>query len=204
VKTAQESATLIATTVGGYIEASSLDTSKESDPTAHVTLRVPEKQFNEALRRLRALGSVQGENITGQDVTSQVADVEARLRTMRIEEEQYRTLLKSTRRIGDVLEVKGRLSEVREQIESLTSQQKVLKNLSSLSTISVNFTEKTQPKRDKPEQGWADETMANAYNMLTGVLTFVGQGIIYLFVLAPIWVPIGGFAWWLNRRANRS
>lgn len=48
-----------------------------------VVLRVPEPAFDEVLRSLRKLGTLREENTTGQDLTEEFVDTEARLRALR-------------------------------------------------------------------------------------------------------------------------
>ncbi|MBW7928736.1 MAG: DUF4349 domain-containing protein, partial [Fimbriimonadaceae bacterium] len=78
----------IATGLGGFVESSSHSQQQQGLPYAHLGIRVPAKQFETALDQLGALGEVVTLNTSGQDVTEQVVDVQARIKTMKAEEEQ--------------------------------------------------------------------------------------------------------------------
>lgn len=203
VAEAVQSATLQVKGLGGWVSNLQSATPDGQSGTASLSVRVPESKFNDAIQALHALGTVKSQSMTGEDVTTQVVDVEARLKTMRIEEEQYRTILGKTRRLGDILEVKDRLGSVRQEIESLAAQQKSLRNQANYSTISLTLTEK--PKAGLPDsQGdWASDSWSSAVNGLQTAGRFLGAIAIVLFVYAPIWIPLAILGWLAYRKARR-
>src|SRR5215469_3496972 len=80
---------------GGYVEESSTNGEGQSDFNASMKIRVPAAHLDEALREIKKLGvRTVRENVQAQDVTRQYVDTEARLGTMRAEEQQYLTILK--------------------------------------------------------------------------------------------------------------
>lgn len=202
-KTSMENAMAIAKRMGGFYESSHHAKGEEHNASADVTLRVPVSRFDTALTALRALGEVIEDTSEFQDVTAQIADTGARLKVMKAEEESYVTMLRAGRRVGEILEIKDRLSTVRQEIESLTAQQKALKNQSSYSTIACTFEERPRVKEEEPAKGWTDDSWANAVNGLKGVGRFLGQVGINIFVYAPVWLPILFVGWFLLRRAKR-
>ncbi len=90
---AQNQALQIASSVGGFAENSSLSYSTQQIPTAAITLRVPAQFFGMVLQRVESLGKVTSNNVTGQDVTAQVADTDARVKELGAEEDDYVTML---------------------------------------------------------------------------------------------------------------
>lgn len=191
--------------VRGFVTSSSTSRGAKNRPYANMTLRVPEKQFDSMIERLRELGEVLSDNITGDDVTTQIADVNARIKTLRSEEETLRQILKGTRKIGEVLEVRDRLTSVRQEIESYTAQAKSMKNLAALSTISVSLEQRyPEDEKPKPEGNWSEETWENAKLGLAAVGRFLAQVAIFLFVYSPIWIPVVLIAWWISRRAKAA
>ncbi len=203
-KEAQSSAIRIVTGFGGFIASSNLTGSKDSLPTATVTLRVPVRSFDNALESLRKLGDVVSDTSNTDDVTAQVADTDARLKVMRAEEDSYVTMLRAAKRVGELLEIKERLSTVRQEIESLDAQKKALADQSTYSTISATFEQKPKPGQPEAPKGWADETWANAVNGLGGVGRFLASAGIFLFVYSPIWLPIVIIGWIAVRRGRKG
>lgn len=203
VEEAQEQAHTIVTGFGGFVESSSVSGAEGESPMANSTLRVPSGMFDSAVSRILALGSTIHKNVSGQDVTTQVADISARLKVMRAEEDSYITMLRAAKRVGELLEIKERLSRVRQEIESLDAQRTALKGMAALSTIQVEFHAKAKIGEPKPADDWTESTWTSAVNSLKEVGRFLGQGVIFLFVMAPVWIPVGLVFWWLARKARR-
>jgi hypothetical protein len=102
--------------------------------------RVPAAQFDAALKDVRAVGSrVTAEKITGQDVTEEYIDLEARLRTQRALEAQLLDIMKQARQVSDAITVQRELTNVRTEIERVEGRRRFLENQASLSTIKVTL-----------------------------------------------------------------
>lgn len=187
---------------GGYVEASNL-TNDEQNPQASMTVRVPAQRFEETMAYLRNLGKVVTDSTSGQDVTAQIADTTARIRVMKAEEDQLVTLLSAARKIGEILEIKDRLNQVRQEVESLESQSKSLKSLAALSTINVTFSEKPKVNDEIKKDDWLGETWINAVNALQSVWKVIVQIGAYILAFAPLWIPAGIVIWLLKARAAK-
>lgn len=141
----QRKVAAIAEARGGFVvtsDARQRQTDGESKPEMVVTVvvRVPAAQFGAALDEIRPLGSrVSQEKITGQDVTEEYIDLEARIRSKQALEAQFLEIMKQARSVTDALEVQRQLSEVRSEIERLEGRRRFLENQSSLSTITVTL-----------------------------------------------------------------
>jgi hypothetical protein len=201
-KRAQADATNMAKQFGGYVEQSNLAADETNEPTASLTLRVPEERFEDAMNRFRGLGKVTSESATGQDVTVQIADTEARLKVMRAEEESDIVMLRGARKISEMLEIKDRLSQVREQIESLDAQRKALRSQATYSTITLSLNEPTRMPVVKPhhEPGWFDQAWDGAKDRASGLGRWFAEVGMNLLFLSPVWVPVVFGLWWLGRR----
>lgn len=79
-----------------FVEASTL-TGQDKDARAQLTLRVAATgdRLGEVLNQLRTLGKVESENSTGDDVTAQAVDLDARLRNEKQVETELLRLLES-------------------------------------------------------------------------------------------------------------
>lgn len=200
VKDAKSRAESAARAAGGYVQASDLQGDKVVNQVATLTLRVPVAKYTSVLEQVKSLGVVNRDSSTGTDVTSQVIDTEARLKTMKAEETQYRDIMKQAHKISDVLEVKDKLTDVREQIESLDAQAKGLRNQATLSTISVSFSVK--PKEVVPEVGvvqtnsWLNGTVGSAISSFVDIAKALATILIFLLVFLPLWGPIVALSFW--------
>lgn len=67
--------------MGGFIASSSLERGYAGRVQATVTMRLPQENFERAIERIKALGRVQREQLSGEDVTAQFVDLQARLKS---------------------------------------------------------------------------------------------------------------------------
>ncbi len=134
-----QQATLVAGGHGGYVSTSQI--SHDRERSGLLMVRVPAAQFEATLGELRGLGRLKEEQVSGEDVTSQFVDLQARLRNWRAQESVLLRLMAGSRSIDDSLKVQGQLQAVQLQIEEITGQLRQLSNQSDLATISLSIRE---------------------------------------------------------------
>lgn len=196
-------ATTLADSVGGFVESSSKTGQQGKNGTANAVLRVPEKQFARVLDQLRDLGEVVVDNSNGDDVTAEYVDLESRIKVMKAEEDSYITMLRAARRTTEILEIKERLSRVRQERESMQGQLQVMKSQTRYSTINLSLVEKVSSEKPAAPQDWGNDTWNGAVNGLKGVGRFLGQVAIFIFVYSPIWLPVVLLGWFFTRKAKQ-
>jgi hypothetical protein len=140
---AQQKVSSIAETLGGFVVTSesklrpSGDGAKQ-DVEVSLVVRVPSQQFKPAVEQILGLGSRVIQNkATGEDVTEEFIDLEARVKTQKALEEQFLEIMKRANKVEDALEVQRQIAEVRTEIEKLEGRKRFLENRASLSTITV-------------------------------------------------------------------
>jgi hypothetical protein len=206
----------LADEMGGYV-ASSRTWHTEEQLSASLTLRVPADQLNTALEKLRALAlEVDGESITGEDVTQEYVDLEARLRNEEAYEKELLALLTETRErtsdAEDILAVYERLTEVRGRIEQIKGRMQYLENMSAMATITVELipSELMQPII---VAGWHPTgTARSAIRALVNALQFFVDAVIWivlfglpvLIIIAVPFVVLWYVIRWLRRRKRKS
>ncbi|HEX6190079.1 MAG TPA: DUF4349 domain-containing protein [Pyrinomonadaceae bacterium] len=140
----------IAETRGGFVvtsEMSQQDTQDKSKPTQSVKLvvRVPALQFEQAMTEIRSAATrVLQDKRTGQDVTEEFIDLEARIKNQRALEGQFLEIMKRANTVGEALDVQRQLAEVRTEIEKIEGRRRFLENQATLSTINVTLQTPTQ------------------------------------------------------------
>ena len=140
---AQQKVASIAETLGGFVvtsESKLRPTGDGAKQDVEVTLvaRVPALQFKTAVEQIISLGSRVVQNkITGEDITEEFIDLEARVKTQKALEEQFLEIMKRANKVEDALEVQRQIAEVRTEIEKLEGRKRFLDNRASLSTITV-------------------------------------------------------------------
>ena len=183
----------IAELLGGFVVNNQMKQSTvESQPNVSitVTIRVPSTRFNDAMSRIRALpGHVLQEKVTGQDVTEEYIDLEARIRSKKALEAQFMEIMKQAKKVSDALEVQSQLGDVRTEIERLEGRRRFLENQASLSTITVTL-EKTAPVVTATKAG-ISETFKQAFGDTVDVGVAIVMGIIRIVgIMIPILVLI--------------
>jgi hypothetical protein len=131
--------------VGGYIESSNVRGKDIEDDyetrSAHFTLRIPQKQFEQFMTDMNTVGTIIQSNTYGEDVTAQVFDHEAHKLTLEVQEERLLEILRKAEKIEDIITLERELSNIRYQIEGLSGTLKRLENLVSYSTLSISLYE---------------------------------------------------------------
>ena len=158
-----------------------------------MVVRVPEEKFDQALEDIEALATkVMEENTSGEDVTEEYVDLEARLTDMKKYEEEVRQLLTDVRErtveVGDLVEVYRELNRIRGEIERIEGRMKYLSRLAAMSTITIDF----QPKEERPilETGW--EPLQTVRDATRSLVNFF-KGLVDVGIYLAIWgVALGG------------
>lgn len=174
---------------GAYISNS--ESSRYSGRSRHAkwTFRVPAAQYKALVAAVGGLGAVESSSSKADDVTAEYFDVEARLKNARGVEERLQGILKQqTGKISDVLEVEREIARVREEIERAEGRLRYLKNLSSLSTITLQVFEREGYQPLPAEPTLADRVKWAWQESTHGVVEFAKASVVFLVRLAP-WLP---------------
>jgi hypothetical protein len=186
---------------------------------ARLTLRVPAKGLDSALEQIKALATeVERESTSGDDVTEEYTNLEARLRNLEAAEEELRELLTTVRqrtgRAEDILEVYRELTNIRGQIEQIKGRMQFLEQMSALATVHVELTPDVLSRPLTVGRWEPKGTAANAVRALIQLVQFLVDAGIYLVILG---LPILGLIalavfiltlpvriWRRRRRARRA
>ncbi len=113
--------------------------------SVNLVVRVPALQFDQVMEEIRGVANrVVQEKRTGQDVTEEFIDLEARIKNQKALEVQFLEIMKRAGKVEDALEVQTQLADVRTEIEKLEGRKRFLENQASLSTINVTLQTPTQ------------------------------------------------------------
>jgi hypothetical protein len=160
------------------------------------------------LDQIRGLANtLREENVTGQDVTEEFIDLEARLKTQRALELQFLEIMKQARKVEDALEVQRQIADVRTDIEKLEGRKRFLENRASLSTIVINL---EAPKAIVPvttTTGFGRslrEALVEGVDFGSAILLFLVRFVIIMIpVTLFLLLPLGLFVRYFVRRAKR-
>ena len=207
----QRKITSIAESLGGFVvtsESKQTESQDRSQQTLEVSLvvRVPAGQYNSALEQIRAVGSrVINEKTSGQDVTEEFIDLEARIKTQKALELQFLEIMKQANKVADALEVQRQIAEVRTDIEKLEGRKRFLENKASLSTISASLKTPAAIAVDTSGFGRSvKEAVADSVATASAIVLFLIRFVIVMVpVLILIVLPGALIARFAFRRAQR-
>ena len=171
-------------------------------------LRVPQNRLEPTLDEITKLGRVQQRQITAEDVSTQLVDLDARLRNLRKTEAMLLGIMERSGSVGDVLQVAQEVSQVRASVEQIDAQRQQLRNRVSYSTVTVvlesAIANTTAPLAIRNELGnsWQRATLSFR-NVSVGFMKLGLWLLVYSPYLAIVLLcGVGGYQ--LRRRAVRQ
>ena len=136
-----EQVIMIAQVSGGYVAGSSSASADDRLASGALTIRVPSKNFELVLAKLRRVGKLTAMDVNSQDVSTEFVDLESRLRHWRAQEAILLNLMNKATNIADSITVQQQLSQVQMEIEQITGRLNFLKDQTTYSSLSVAVNE---------------------------------------------------------------
>ncbi|HET6980449.1 MAG TPA: DUF4349 domain-containing protein [Pyrinomonadaceae bacterium] len=209
---AQHRVASIAEANGGFVVTSESKQRENVDPAQRtldikLVVRVPSPQFGVAFDEIKKLASnTPQENVSGQDVTEEFIDLEARIKTQKALELQFLEIMRQANKVADALEVQRQIADVRTDIEKLEGRKRFLENRASLSTITVNI-QTPKPAITVTSTGFGRElrdAVSESIGVASDIVLFFTR---FAIVMIPIFIfvilPAGFIGRYLVRRAKR-
>lgn len=128
---------------GGYVASTDQYSPSYEGARRHATyeLRVPAARYEAFLQSAGSAGNLVNKQESTEDVTRAYVDVEARLKSLRLQEERLYAMMEQAGELETLLAIQNQLTEVQYQIESYTSQRNTYDDLVSYSTVTVSIEE---------------------------------------------------------------
>jgi hypothetical protein len=187
----------------GYVSGSDSQTPESGSlRVATITYQIPSESFDDALARIRRLGTMQSINLTGQDVSSQYVDLQARLKVQEQQRDFYLSLLGQAKTTADLITIRNQLAPVLDQIERLKGQIGYLEHATTYATLSVMLREAAagiQPANDS----WGfQSSLLQAARLFVNTLNWVVIGIGAAGPFLLLGIPLFLLIW--RRRPRRA
>ena len=183
---------------GGFIAREETHNDEEGR-TARSTLqlRVPSQHFETVMGSFSEFSTVVDAGRRAEDVTTEVIDVESRIRTQEISLQRLRKFLGQSGRVTDVIRLESEIARREADLASLRAQQEYLADQTTLATITVRMAlppEKAAEDDDPLEDAGFLTGLRNGREALTDVAivgaTALGAMLPFLAVLALVGVPL--------------
>lgn len=188
---------------GGELSQSSVDLSDPRFAGGEMVFRVPPEQTQAFIEALDpGIGRRTSLQTSQEDVTLQVTDLEARIKTARAGLDRVQALLASAKNLGEVISLESELTERQTALEELLAQKKYLDGLVAMSTVTVRISAAlAEPVADDDKgvgaafrRGWNDFV-----GLLRALVVVLGRTWPFLVLLGAI----GAVALPFTRRAAR-
>jgi len=194
----------------GYIADSNRWMINDTQAMAQVTIRVPAESLDAALEALRGMAlKVERETSSGQDVTEEYTDIQARLRNLEATETELLALLTEVRenrgKAEEILAIHRELTSIRGQIESLKGRSQYLERMTALATITMEIRPKATPGAVVDSYRWSP--LVTASDALRSLLAFAQVVIdvgIYLLIFSPVFIIPAVIVWLVVRALRRG
>ena len=171
--------------LGGYLASSSKGGSAESaNRWAEYQVRIPAQRLGAFLDSAGGTGTVISLTQGTTDVTSAYVDNEARLESLRTQEERLLELMAQAEKLEDLILLEDKLTEVRYEIESITGQQKLYDNQVAYATVSLYVNEVSRETITAPT--FADRIAEAFYGSGRNFLQMLENGLILLIYMLPM------------------
>ena len=169
--------------------------------SSRLVLRIPSDDFDAAMQDLEALSRYSSTSRTSEDVTTQVIDVDVRIRAQTASLERMEALLARATRLRDVIAIESQLTRRQADLDSLKAQQAWLADQTSLSTIVVYLERRDADQPTDDGSGFLAGLRAGWHGLLTaltGAATVAGAIIPFAVALTvlglPLWL-VGRLCW---------
>lgn len=174
----------IALGLGGFVVSSSASQEGETRLVrGTLVVRVPESAYAEAMSRLANLGTVEGREETGQDVSQELVDLGARARHLEAVERQLLELLNRAHTVSAALAVQSQLNQVQLDLEQTRGRLLYLRDQVTYATISLDVRER-QVAPASGGDGWG---IVSAWGTAArGFVTVVGWVLVAAATIAPL------------------
>jgi len=173
--------------------------------TASMQIRVPQANLETTIDTLAKLGTVQRRNLHAEDVTTQLVDIQARLKTLRQTESSLLQILKRSGSIGDVLKVTQELSKVRQSIEQIDAQQKSLTSRVAYSNINLQLEAAVSANTPQQPLGvQAQDAWNNSTQSVGEFSTNLMRSAIWLVAYSPYLLLFAGTSWFAYTRLKKK
>jgi hypothetical protein len=179
--------------LGGFVESSSISGIGEKYETsassasgyAEIYYRIPAKQYTGFLDNIKTYGNVIAQSTSSENITTSYYDTDGRLKAYRTAEQRLLEILLKADAVTDMLEIEKELTNVRANIEGLTSQLKAWDNLVDYSTIIISIHEVEKITDTSEPDTFGEKLIKTIERSFDGFLNFLKGILIFLLYVLP-------------------
>lgn len=197
---------------GGYIvDSTTHKDSKKGNVTGSITARIPQKNFQSFMKKVETgEGKLMESSVSGEDVTEEFVDLEARLKSKKVVEKRLLSFMEQADKTEDLLDISDNLADVQEEIEQITGRMNYLKNKADLATITIEIRENHTVIKSEDDLNTWDKTKQQFLKSINIILMALSNSFVFIAGNIPILLLLGLISFLLfvfirkKRRNKRS
>ena len=181
----------------GYIEDQSVYNgstySSRRYRNANMTVRIPADRVEEFTAEVGGMSNVVSTSLRREDVTLNYVATESKVTALKTEETRLLELLAQAETMSDLLEIEARLSDVRYELESYTTQLRTLDNQINYATVYL-FIEEVQEYTPVEEPTLWERITGGFSDSIEGLLESLQDLLVGIVVIFPFVLVYGAMA----------
>ena len=183
--------------LNGYVEnrdiynGSSYSTHRSRN--ASLTIRIPADQADNFITQVSDVSNIISTNETLENITLTYVATESRMKALQTEQDRLLELMEQAETMSDLLEIEARLTDVRYELESVTSQLRVYDNLVDYATVHLDLQE-VQVLTPAPEEGLWQRISSGFVESLQGLGTLLEELLVWFLTKLPYLILIAVIA----------
>ena len=206
-RTAVQTALNLAESYAGYVLNQRQWETGDTTTYGEITFGVPAGQFEGLLNALRTLGTVEDQQISGQDVLDTAVDLQSRLDNLTANQSRMRLFLDQTQNTTETLKVHQQLVQVENEMNELQGQLNVYNGRSEAALITLRLTALLPTPTPTPlptPQSWSPGNTAKLATVRSQEnVQAVADTAIYISIAWGPWLLLLGLGFWIFRQIQR-
>lgn len=182
-------------TLGGYVESREVYTGSKNTSArryAKLTIRIPAKSLDDFVAHVDGASNITSTTEDSQDVTLDYVATESHLKVLKAEEERLLKFLSEAKDVSEMLEIEKRLTQVRAELESITSQLNTYDNLVAYGTVHLQISEVKQYTVVEEEDPTLWQRIGDGFMTSLKALGAILEGLLVFFISAIPFLIIPG------------
>ena len=152
--------------------------------SANLTIRIPADKMDAFIGQVKDVSNVVSYNESQEDVTLTYVSTESRIKALETEQARLLELLGQAQNMSDLLEIEARLTDVRYELENVTSQLLVLANKVDYATVRLYISQVKEYTEVEEQTVW--QRIATGFK---SNLKDLGEGLVDFFVWVLTYSP---------------
>ena len=180
--------------LGGYVESREVyNGSRYSGYTyrnASLTIRIPAQKLDEFVAHVGGQANITSTTETAEDITLTYVATESRMKALQTEQDRLLELLSQAENMEEILQIEKRLTEVRGDLEEVTSKLRVYDNMVDYGTVYLELSEvREYTVIEEEPKGFFQRIGTGFMQGLKNMGKFFTELAIFLIVAIPYVLP---------------